>query len=223
MTTNPNTPLTGQTPASGDPPGQTPTTPPPTPGQTPPPSQSQTTSSGQSQQQTAITSLPPDIQDYIKRLRDEAEEANKLRKAEAKAKAEAEAARLKEQGEFKALAEKHETRVKELEPIAESYTRLASTMNAQIEAEIKDWPPEVKNLVPLQETVLSSGERRVTPVEERLEHITRLRPLLEKLQVQARGTSPGNSPNPRPQAQTAEGAGKEYMQRLLDTGKYGRA
>jgi len=154
--------------------------------------------------------LPPDIQDYIKRLRDEAEEANKLRKAEAKAKAEAEAARLKEQGEFKALAEKHETRVKELEPIAESYTRLASTMNAQIEAEIKDWPPEVKSLVPASDV----------PVESRLEHMNRLRPLLEKLQVQARGTQPGNSPNPRPSGQTPENVRDEYEKRLRTTGKY---
>src|SRR6266704_5723985 len=220
MTTNPNTPLAGQTPPSGDPPGQTPTTPPPTPGQTPPPSQSQTTPASGQSQQTPITSLPPDIQDYIKRLRDEAEEANKLRKAEAKAKAEAEAARLKEQGEFKALAEKHEARVKELEPIAESYTRLASTMNAQIDAEIKDWPPEVKSLVPPQEAVLSNGERRVTPVEERLEHMARLRPLLEKLQVQARGTQPGNSPNPRPSGQTPENVRDEYEKRLRASGRY---
>ena len=223
MTTNPNTPLAGQTPPSGDPPGQTPTnTQPPTPGQTPPPSQSQTTpASGQSQQQTPITSLPPDIQDYIKRLRDEAEEANKAKRAEAKAKAEAEAARLKKQGEFEELAKQHEKRIQELEPIAESYTRLASTMNAQIETEIKDWPPEVKSLVPPQETVLSNGERRVTPVEERLEHITRLRPLLEKLQVQARGTSPGNSPNPRPSGQTSDNVRDEYEKRLRTTGKYG--
>src|SRR6266568_3910452 len=175
MTTNPNTPLAGQTPPSGDPPGQTPTnTQPPTPGQTPPPSRSQTTPANGNPQQTPITSLPPDIQDYIKRLRDEAEEANKLRKAEAKAKTEAEAARLKKQGEFEELAKQHEKRIQELEPIAESYTRLASTMNTQIEAEIKDWPPEVKSLVPPQEAVLPNGERRVTPVEERLEHMAQI-------------------------------------------------
>src|SRR6266702_3268061 len=212
MTTNPNTPLTGQTPPSGDPPGQTPTTPPPTPGQTPPPSQSQTTpASGQSQQQTPITSLPPDIQDYIKRLRDEAEEANKAKRAEAKAKAEAEAARLKKQGEFEELAKQHEKRIQELEPIAESYTRLASTINTQIEAEIKDWPPEVKSLVPGSDV----------PVESRLEHMNRLRPLLEKLQVQARGTQPGNSPNPRPSGQTPDNVRDEYEKRLRVTGKYG--
>src|SRR6266571_8401560 len=122
--------------------------------------------------------------------------------------------------EFEELAKQHEKRVKELEPIAESYTRLASTMNVQIEAEIKDWPPEVKNLVPPQETVLSNGERHVTPVEERLEHMTRLRPLLEKLQAQARGTQPGNSPNPRPSGQTPENVRDEYEKRLRTTGKY---
>jgi len=155
--------------------------------------------------------LPPDIQDYIKRLRDEAEEANKLRKAEAKAKTEAEAARLKKQGEFEELAKQHEKRIQELEPIAESYTRLASTMNTQIEAEIKDWPPEVKSLVPGPDVA----------VESRLEHITRLRPLQEKLQVQARGTSPGNSPNPRPSGQTPDNVRDEYEKRLRTSGKYG--
>jgi regulator of replication initiation timing len=125
----------------------------------------------------------------------------------------AEQQRLAEQGQYKELAEKHEVRVKELEPIAESYTRLALTMNAQIEAEIKDWPPEVKSLVPSADV----------PVESRLEHMTRLRPLLEKLQVQARGTQPGNSPNPRPSGQTPDGARDEYEKRMYASGKYPRA
>jgi hypothetical protein len=199
MTQNANTPPAGgQAPPQGDPPGQAPTTTPPQVGD------------GQSQQQSLSQE---EMAKVIADLRKEnAAHRNKAKEQERLAQ-EAEAERLRQQGEYKALAEKHETRVKELEPIAESYTRLASTMNAQIEAEIKDWPPEVKSLVPAADV----------PVESRLEHMNRLRPLLEKLQVQARGTSPGNSPNPRPQAQTAEGAGKEYMQRLLDTGKYGRA
>jgi chromosome segregation ATPase len=100
----------------------------------------------------------------------------------------AEQARLAEAGQFKELAAKHETRVKELEPISASYSKLAEQIQAQIEAEIKDWPQEVKALVPGADV----------PVEQRLEQMTRLRPLLEKLQVQAKGQNPGNRPNPQP-------------------------
>jgi len=178
-----------------DPPGQTPPGTEP-PGQTPNP-QSQTTSGSQ---QTPITSLPQDIQDYIARLRDEAEAANKAKKAEAKAKQAAEEARLAEQGQFKELASKHELRVKELEPIAQSYNALAETLSAQIDAEIKDWPSVVKALVPGADV----------PVEQRLAQMTRLRPLLEKLQLQTRGQQPGNRPNPAPVSQ--QDARQQHME-----------
>jgi DNA repair exonuclease SbcCD ATPase subunit len=132
--------------------------------------------------------LPADIQEYIARLRSEAEEANKQKKAEAKAKQAAEEARLAEAGQFKELAAAHETRVKELEPIAQSYAKLAETINAQIDAETREWPKEVKAL-------LASTD---SAVEQRLEQMTKLRPLLEKLQAQAKGQNPGNRPNPPP-------------------------
>ena len=179
MTTNPsqNTDPPGQTPPGSDPQGQTPN----------PQSQTQSGTS----QKTPIDSLPADIQDYIARLRSEAEEANKQKKAEAHAKQAALEARLREQGEFKQLAEKHEARVKELEPIQESYTRLAEQINAQIAAETKDWPTEVKSLVP---------DINV-PVESRLEQVAKLRPLIAQLTQQARGQAPGNRPNPPAQGQ----------------------
>lgn len=125
-------------------------------------------------------------------MRENAEYRRKAREREAAQQA-ADEQRQKEQGDFKALAEKRETRVKELEPIAASYSKLAEQITAQIEAEIKDWPAEVKSLVPGTDV----------PVESRLEHIARLRPLLEKLQVQARGSQPGNGPNPQPANQQA--------------------
>src|SRR5260221_4187871 len=98
----------GQTPNGTDPQGQTPTTPPQ--GQTP---------SGT--QKTAIDSLPPDIQDYIKSLRADTKRYRDASETEAKAKQEAEQARLAEQGQFKELAAKHEVRVNQLEPIETSY------------------------------------------------------------------------------------------------------
>lgn len=181
MLNNPLSPPGGQTPPGGDPPGQTPTP----QGQTP---------SGR----TPFDSLPPDVQDYIKTLRDEAkatrEQAKALKEhadAEAKAKADAAEAALKEQGQFKQLAEKHEKRVAELEPIATSYTKLAELVSEQIKEETKDWPATVKALDPGKDA----------PIEVRLAWKTRAQAIVAELVNQARGSLPGNRPNPTPQGQ----------------------
>lgn len=58
--------------------------------------------------QTPISALPPDIQEYIGRLRREAEQANEKVKAEAETKRKADEAQLKEQNKFKELAELRE-------------------------------------------------------------------------------------------------------------------
>jgi hypothetical protein len=176
-------------------------------GQTPNP-QNQTVSGSE---KTPISSLPADVQDYIKRLRDEAEEANKQKKAEARAKQQAEEERLKQQGEFKQLAEQHAARVQELEPVATRYSQLSLLVASQIEAQIKDWPQEVKAFDPGNDA----------PVEERLAWIEKSRPLIEKLQQQARSSNPGNSPNPRPTAATRDDAVDGFMKQMRASGKYG--
>lgn len=178
------------------------------PGQTANP-QGQTTNSGSDK--TPIGSLPADIQDYIKRLRDEAEEANKLRKAEAKAKQQAEEARMKEQGEFKALAEKHEARVKELEPVASRYDALATLVTEQIDAEIKDWPATVKALDPGSDA----------GIETRLAWRNKARAIVADLQQQARSTQPGNAPSPRPASRNGSKDVDELRTRYRESGKYG--
>ena len=181
MLNNPNTPpsdLPGQTPPNQNPPGQTP---PPTPGQTPP----------APPQKTALHELPQDIQDLVRGLRREAKESREALEAKLKTEEAATQARLKEQGEFQQLAEKHEARVKELEPIATRYSTLSEQVNAAIEAEIKDWPKEVTTFDPGKES----------PIESRLEWRNKSRPLIDKLQTNARGTLPGNRPNPTPQGQ----------------------
>ncbi len=188
MTTTPNADPQGQTPNGTDPQGQTPTTPPS--GQTP-----------NGNQRTSLETLPSDIQDYIKSLRADAKKYRDASESETRAKQAAEEARLAEQGQFKELAAKHEAKVKELEPISQRYSVLATQINATIEAETKDWPAEVKSLIPGIET----------PVESRLEQMARLRPLLAKLQEQAKGTQRGNSPNPSPTGQAGNKA--DAMQR----------
>lgn len=179
MTTNPsqNTEPPGQAPGSSVPPGQA-------------PNQTPSQAGGDSQQQQQSLSQE-DIQRIIADLRKENAAYRKKAKEQEDAAQAAEQARLAEQGQFKELATKHEARVKELEPIQESYTRLSEQINAQIEAEVKDWPTEVKSLVP---------DTNV-PVESRLEQVAKLRPLIAQLTQQARGQAPGNRPNPPAQGQ----------------------
>jgi hypothetical protein len=178
MTTNPSqhTDPPGQAPGSSVPPGQA-------PNQTPP------QAGGDSQQQQSLSQ--EDIQRIIADLRKENAAYRKKAKEQDEAAQAAEQERLRQAGEYKQLAEQHEKRVKELEPIQESYTRLAEQINAQIAAEVKDWPTEVKSLVP---------DTNV-PVESRLEQVAKLRPLIAQLTQQARGQAPGNRPNPPAQGQ----------------------
>jgi len=132
-----------------------------------------------------------DIQRVIADLRKENAAHRKKAKEQEEQAQVAEQERLRQAGEYKQLAEQHEKRVKELEPIQESYTRLAEQINAQIQAEVKDWPTEVKSLVP----------DTIVPVELRLEQVAKLRPLIAQLAQQARGQAPGNRPNPPAQGQ----------------------
>ena len=179
MTTNPshNTDPPGQAPGSSVPPGQA-------PNQTPPQAGGE-----QSQQQQSLSQ--EDIQRVIADLRKENAAHRKKAKEQEEQAQVAEQERLRQAGEYKQLAEQHEKRVKELEPIQESYTRLAEQINAQIQAEVKDWPTEVKSLVP----------DTIVPVELRLEQVAKLRPLIAQLAQQARGQAPGNRPNPPAQGQ----------------------
>jgi hypothetical protein len=198
----------GQTPPAGDPPGQTPTnTQPPgqTPGsqqQTPPPSN-----------RMSLEDLPQYAQDMIHALRNEAKELRKGRDAELAAKQAAEEARLREQGQFKELADKHEARVKELEPIADRYKKLTELVNEQIKAGIKDWPVEAKTFDPGPSA----------DIVERYAWFEKAQPLAAKLATQAAGYAPGNTPSPKPAGSAAAGqaAVEELKQRLKTTGRYG--
>lgn len=189
-------PNDGQTPNDGTPTGQTPNP------------QGQT---GSGTQRTPIESLPADTQEYLKRLLDENKSYRKRAQDQERAAQAAEEARLKEQGEFKALAEKHEARVQALEPVADRYHALSMQVALQIEGQIKNWPPEVLAFDPGSDA----------PVEERLAWIEKSRPLIEKLQMQARSQSPGNMPNPRPTASTPEDAQNHFLQQMRASGKYG--
>lgn len=191
----------GLTPTNDATPGLTATTP-----------QNLTASGSTTTEKTQISSLPSDIQEYIRLLRNEAEDAKKREKAEAKAKQQLDEQRLQEQGEYKKLAEQHAARVLQLEPIVERYEQLAKLVGEQIDSEIKDWPQTVKALDPGAD----SG------IETRLAWQNKARAIVGDLQQQARATQPGNSPNPKPASGSSpDQLARNYEQRLRASGKYG--
>jgi len=189
MLNNPLAPPGGQTPPAGDPPGQTTNLPGQTPQQQQPPGQ--TPPAGH---RTSLDDMPQDIQDLVRGLRKEAKETREALEAKLKTEQAATEAKLKEQGEYKTLAEKHEARVKELEPIQARYQSLAELVSEQIKAETKDWPQSVKALDPGKDA----------PIEERLAWKTRAQAIVAELATTARGTLPGNRPNPPPQGQRTQ-------------------
>jgi len=129
----------------------------------------------------------------------------------------AEEARLKEQNQFKELAEKASTRVKELEPVKERYEQLSTLLADQIKAQTKDWPKEVKDLLPSDDT----------PIEVRYSQVQKLQSLAiqlaDKAQAQQRASLPGNTPGPRQanQEQSRDQQKQEFRIRRAKSGQYG--
>lgn len=204
MNIPPNTDPNGQTPPGSVPPGQTPTTP---QGQTP---------NGQ-QQKTTMDNLPSDIQDYIRDLRKDAETNRKALEAKVKADQEKDQQEKIKQGEWQKVAEERDLRVKELEPVQERYTALSTILTNQIKSQTKDWPKEVKDLLPNDDT----------PIEVRYEQVQKLQTLATQLasqaQTQQRASLPGNKPGPQPQTnneQTREQQINEFRLKRRQTGQY---
>lgn len=117
----------------------------------------------------------------------------KEREAETKAakdKEKADADKLKEQEKWKELADSNETKAKTLETQLETATaslaKLTEIVQAQLTADIKDWPDEVKSILPGADADLLV----------RYDAIMKAKPLAAKL-IGAPGV-PGNRPNPKP-------------------------
>lgn len=104
--------------------------------------------------------------------------------------------KLKAQGEYKTIAEKHEARVKELEPahvaLQERYATLAAIAKKRIASEAEAWPDEIKALLPQGDEV---------DTLELIAAIEKYTPLVAKFTAAA---SPGARPNqPKPTGQGA--------------------
>ena len=98
--------------------------------------------------QTPIASLPPDIQDYLHRLREEnAKWRTDAKKAQEKA--------LRDNQQWQQLAETREKELEELKPYKEKAELLEKGFNATLEARLKTIPTDVrKSLVePVRQTM----------------------------------------------------------------------
>jgi hypothetical protein len=174
-----------------------------------PPTQGVTSPSQGDESRNSIQAIE-ELKAKLSELERDNHKYRKERRQQEETMAVAEQARLKEQGEFKQLAEQHEARVRELEPQVERLQTLASLVNTQIKAQIKDWPATVK--------VFDPGED--APIEQRLAWVEKSKPLIEQLQIQAKGQQPGNGPNPRPTASTPDDARNEMYEKARKSGRY---
>ena len=151
-----------------------------------------------------------DLQREIAALKREAQSLRKQRRDQEEAEKTAKDAQLKEQGKYKDLAEQHEARVRQLEPVEQKYSQLTEILSGQIKEQIKNWPAEVMNFYPGDDA----------PIEQRLNWMEKGKALVEKLQQQAKGQQPGNAPNPRPSQAPAENA-NDFYSKLRASGRYG--
>jgi hypothetical protein len=152
---------------SGDgnaaPPGPEEPTPAPTNGDTPPPDETKLFTQA-------------DLNRIVQeRLADQRKRAEKQIEDEKRA---ANEARLKEQGEFKTIAEQKEAELAELRPKAEIADQLAARMNAAIDAEVQAWPKEVTDMDP-----------GAADVSARLAWQEKARPLAQRLLALGGGTT----------------------------------
>lgn len=153
-----------------------------------------------------------DIDRIVKDRLDKERERIAKSQTEAQEKAEREAAEKKalEDGEFRKVIDAKETELSSLRPKAELAVELSTFVNETIDAEIKEWPDEVKTLVP-----------DAADVQARAAEVKKLRPLAAKLSTAP--PRPGNGRDPKPAGALSPAAELEHKKReLRQSGGYGR-
>lgn len=127
----------------------------------------------------------------------------------------AETERLKKQGEFQTLAEKAQAELEQVKPqltgLQGKYDKLAGLTKSRFEADTKDWPKEVKDLLPTGEGV---------DVLELAESIEKYRPLATKFMSNQSGAGYGRNgmgPNPAGQAQPDLEKARQDQGKLLQS------
>lgn len=163
---------------------------------------------------TPAASEPKFTQEDVNRLiTDRLAREQRVREAESKKAAEdAELKRLADQQEFKQIADKHESRVKELEPTVQSLTAERDAYQAHILADIdaamKEWPEEFKELVPTEGDALN-----------RLRAFQAASKAYGKISGTTRAPVPGNTTKPKPNESPDATTDAEYK-RLASSGRY---
>lgn len=100
---------------------------------------------------TPLTSLPPDVQQYIDDLRKEAETYRKEKKVAELAAKKAEEDTLANQQKWQELAEKRAQRIAELEPVALQLEEINTAFEATLTAKLEALPEDVrKELEPVR-------------------------------------------------------------------------
>ena len=93
---------------------------------------------------TPLTSLPPDVQQYIDDLRQEAEKYRKEKKAAELAAKAAEEATLAKNQEWQKLAESRAQRLAELEPVSQQYDEIKTAFETTLTAKLAALPEDVR-------------------------------------------------------------------------------
>jgi hypothetical protein len=154
-----------------------------------------------------VDELPEWAQREIRDLRKENGDRRKAEQSAAEAARKAEEDRMAQQNEWRELAQKRLERITELEPQAtqqaERLTRMEAMLLGQLEAEIKDWPAELKQLDPGKDADLLS----------RFDWLQKSRALAQKLIT--RTPAPGNGARPLP---AGVKVGKEGITSPVDKG-----
>lgn len=156
---------------------QTPTAQPQAPA-TPPAGASPTETPAQ--EQTVPYTRFKEINDQLKALKDEADKQAKARQA-------ADEQKLAQEAEWQKLADTRKSKIDELEPQAKLATALTEMVTAQYQADIKDWPEQVRAMAPSEDASILT----------KLEWMAKAKPLALEL-LKDKAPVPGNGPRPKP-------------------------
>jgi len=122
----------------------------------------------------------------------------------------AEQERLRKQGEFETLYQQEQAKVKELEPVLDENRFLRDYAMKQLEKTIADWP----------EDALKTDPGKKAPLQQRLDWIENMSPLVARLQGQSGSANRGgNSSNPRPAGQVGPKTADDYYKEFKASGK----
>lgn len=155
------------------------------------------------QQAADVASLPAWAQTLIGELRRENAQRRTTERQQAQQAQQAEEQRLQQREQWQQLAEQRGTRITELEQTAAAYDALSQEITTALEAEIANWPEEVRAMRPAgsDAAALMAWTRTA-------------RPLIQKLTTTAPAPAPGHTSAPRP-AGTSSATQREQAQQAL--------